>query len=201
MRKTRIPIHLLFTRPVTTKPYNRIPSDNFPVTDVAAEAICTPFIIGYSCTFILAWNFDFPSPAEQLLWRISSIYMLVFCVAGGLYAGFCHWFLIPKNTTLSKSTSGSDISLQDTLLPTHHIAVEPLVKTRIQKLAAEMRNVSPDKDPHMEVPLKVLIPNLCICVFYCVFRAYILLEDYVGLRRLPESAFGTVQWSNWFPHI
>ena len=38
-------------------------------------------------------------------------------------------------------------------------------------------------------------------VSYCVARVYILVEDFVGLRRLPSSAFETVVWTQYLPQL
>lgn len=38
-------------------------------------------------------------------------------------------------------------------------------------------------------------------VIYLLARSYIIVEGFVGLRALPESAFRTVQWSSFVPHF
>jgi hypothetical protein len=62
-------------------------------------------------------------------------------------------------------------------------------------------NMSPDHDPELEVPPGLLIPTTIFSAVYCIFRAYILVEDIIGLRNLPTSAYATVEWSEFIPQI
>jgi hypothetical protein len=73
--------------------------------------------------------------------------------------------------------------------------------TRFQTAMASMKNVSPDQDPHLELPLRVVIPFTIICAIYCCFRVYILIKDDAGLRSMTASAYQNVEWSQYFPHI
>jgi hypothetical protein len=177
----RIPI---FTRPVTSKPYNRIPSDNFPSIDFIAEIVCAPIILLFCCIFMTAWNFSFPSPLERILWRVASTYMLVFGVVGGCFSGYCHLVLLPKRSRLNQ------------VLPSSR----ETQRGRTKRLAAKLRNIDPSKDPKLAVSLRILIPLSTLCLLYALCRAYILVEDFIGLRRLPTGAFQTVSWSDYLPH-
>jgi hypothetical protein len=69
------------------------------------------------------------------------------------------------------------------------------------KTISWMRNNSPDQDPALETPLRMLIPASILCFLYTFSRLYILVEDFIGLRELPSSAFDTVKWSGFLPHF
>lgn len=174
----------LFTRP-NIRPYDRIPSDNFPGVDTRAEVICTPVILLFSCMFLFAWNFYFPSESERILWRIASVYMLVYGVGGGLFSAYCH-------KTVFNKEIGKGIPIHD------------LEDNRpagwISRIAEKLENIDPERDPELEIPIRILIPISILCAFYCVCRAVVLVEDIIGLRSLPESAFQTVSWSKYIPH-
>jgi hypothetical protein len=71
---------------------------------------------------------------------------------------------------------------------------------RINRLATKLRNIDPNKDPNLEVPLRVLVPLSTLCALYCLCRAYILVEDMIEMRRLPATAFKTVLWSQYMSH-
>lgn len=183
----------LFSIPVTTRPYNRIPSDNFPATDIMAELMSIPFILLFSTTFVWAWKSTFPSAMERILWRLASAYIIAFGTVGGCYSGICHYVLLPR------------AQKQESLSVPNEIAPNPQsvkgFRNYMSRLAANIRNISPNKDPKLVVPFEVLIPISLFSGMYCLCRAYILVEDIIGLRKLPSSAFQTVDWSKYIPHI
>ncbi|PYI01415.1 hypothetical protein BO78DRAFT_401318 [Aspergillus sclerotiicarbonarius CBS 121057] len=189
LRRWHIP---MFSRPMTAQPRDRILSDNFPVTDLQADCIATPVLLLFGSMFMLAWNFHFPSRVEHLLWRVASIYNLLFTVIGGLHAGYCDKIVLPR---AYKERLALPLS-----------RTRPPQKSnkgwgRLRNFAARLRNIDPYRDPRREVPLRVLFPTTVLCAMYCVCRAYILTEDFIGLRSLPASAYNTVSWSDYVPHL
>ncbi|PWY67091.1 hypothetical protein BO94DRAFT_561221 [Aspergillus sclerotioniger CBS 115572] len=189
LRRWRIP---MFSRPMTARPRDRIPSDTFPVTDMEADCIATPVLLLFGSMFMVTWDFHFPSRAEHILWRIASIYNLVFTVVGGLHAGYCDKIVLPR-------------AYQERLtLPLSRTKPSEKSDKRcdsLRRLAARLRNIDPCRDPRREVPLRVLLPTTILCAMYCVGRAYILTEDFIGLRSLPATAYNTVSWSDYVPHL
>jgi hypothetical protein len=65
---------------------------------------------------------------------------------------------------------------------------------------AGLRNLSKE-DPLLYIPLRIWVPITVTCALYSFARAYVLIEDIIGLRNLPKSAFETVSWMHWFPHF
>lgn len=176
-------LHLpLFSRQVTAIPWNRIPSDRFLVPDLIAEIIGAPSIVTFGCIFMFAWNFQFPSAAEKIIWRIASTYTLLFTFLGGVFAQYCQKVLIPRWSSRRRG-----------ILPTG--------TRRAEDLAKSLRNIHPSRDPRLDIPVRALIPVSILCALYCIFRGYILVEDIVGLRSLPDSAYQTVEWSVYVPHL
>ena len=64
-----------------------------------------------------------------------------------------------------------------------------------------IRNNSVGKDPLLYVPLKIIIPMYLVGFFYCHARTYILIADIIELRSLPASAYATVNWQGFLPHL
>ena len=173
----------LFIRP-ERRPYDRIPSHYGPNVDFRAEIICAPTVLLFSSVFLIAWNTDFPTTAEQILWRFSSASMVAFTLFGGLAALYFH-----------KTIFKADIAQQKTQ------AIQNKNRSSwIFRVLSKLKNIDPEQDPALEIPLRALIPISLVCVLYAVGRAFILTEDLIGLRSLPQSAFETVSWSKYIPH-
>lgn len=187
------------SREIKGRPINRIPSVNWPPLSLS-DTLCYGVVTGiYGAVFLLGWNFSFPTPLECLLWRISAIVTIVFPAVAwpiecyldrGLSVRDSPLFQVepkdldcealPQYTYLSRSLSG-------------------LGKNR--GFGAKFRNISPDKDPALDIELRALIPATIFCACYTLARIYFLLEDLIGLRSLPSSLFKTVEWIDLIPHI
>ena len=123
------------------------------------------------------WDFYFPSQIERIMWRYASVYCLVFEVVGGFYMWMWHLKLFDKY----KSTS----------LPTNEMGAVDLrrrkgIRHYAERLLNKLRKLSPS------TPLRLLYPVSFLCGLYCIFRTYIFIEDVIGLRALPLSAYVTV---------
>lgn len=175
----------LFTRP-ERRPYDRIPSYFILKVDTQAEIICAPTILLFSSIFLIAWNSTFPSATEQLLWRIASVNILAFGLLAGSLSLYFHRKMFQPEFTEARA--------QATLKRKRGS------KDRWSRFAARLRNIDPEQDPNLEIPLRALIPISFFCACYCVGRGFILTEDLIGLRSLPESAYQTVSWSKYVPH-
>jgi hypothetical protein len=203
----------IFTRPVRCRPITRIPNDNWPELSMKGGSVSAFFALIYSTIFILGWNFPFPSSIERILWRASSVGTLGVTLSVTMYEPLLFRVYMARRKryshakTVKRSANEQDLESSSASPPrknpTPHQSWygKHAIAEKVRDLAAGWRNNSPDRDPAMEVPLRVLIPITISCAAYCVFRAYILVEDVLGLRKLPPGAFKTVVWSNWFPHI
>lgn len=180
-------IHIpLFTLP-ERRPYDRIPSHFMPNVDTRAEIICAPTILLFSSVFLIAWNSTFPSATEKLLWRITSVNTLAFALVGGPLSLYFHRKMFRPELTKARAQATMKRKRGS--------------KNRwISRLAARLRNIDPELDPNLEIPLRALMPVSFVCAFYCVGRGFILTEDLIGLRIMPESAYQTVSWSKYLPH-
>jgi uncharacterized membrane protein YsdA (DUF1294 family) len=175
----------LVTRP-KRRPYDRIPSHYFLRADTQAEIIATPTIVFFSAMFLIAWNSHFPTATEKLLWRIASVNTLAYALIGG-----------PLSAYFQKTMFRAE-QKQEKAQAILNQKREP--RKRIHRVASKLRNIDPEQDPHLEIPLRALIPVSFLCAIYCVGRGFILTEDLIGLRSLPESAFQTISWSKYVPH-
>ncbi|CAI7629299.1 unnamed protein product [Penicillium viridicatum] len=74
-------------------------------------------------------------------------------------------------------------------------------KRQARRVGDQIKNNSIERDPDLTVPLKAIVPIYVIGVVYCHARTYIFLEDILQLRSLPASAYSTVDWIDFWPHV
>jgi hypothetical protein len=192
----RVHVHL-FARPIRVRPINKIPNDNWPKLDLSL-AMCSVLVgLAYSAIFICGWNFYFPSTAESILWKISSVGTMGFIVVAQPLEYFL--FRAPNlEDHIEPYGSKGDIESDP---PKPRQSHQGRTFRMLHRMAARWRNNSPDKDPALEIHLKALVPFTILCAAYSIFRAYILVEDAISFRDLPASAFATVNWSQYLPHL
>ena len=116
-------------------------------SSVSGMILVTIVFGGIHC---IAWSFAFPSPTEQLLWRISSIAITGIPL---LVAGIFFWFT----------------------------AVQRRYNNPIRTI--------------LQITLFLLI------FFYPISRILLLVLSLTTLRSLPPSAYQTVQWTTFIPHV
>ncbi|KAL8326457.1 hypothetical protein RB597_002976 [Gaeumannomyces tritici] len=68
----------------------------------------------------------------------------------------------------------------------------PKSMSRFEAWLVQWRNISPDQDPDMEVPLRWIAPIFLASATYIFCRLYIYIEDFVGLRSQPQGVYMTV---------
>lgn len=81
-QKLHIP---MFSRAVNSRPWDRWPSDTFfapePLLFPLAGIVCASF----SASFLIAWNFYFPTWVERTIWRACATYNGFFACFGAIY--------------------------------------------------------------------------------------------------------------------
>ncbi|KAI1841681.1 hypothetical protein JX266_012146 [Neoarthrinium moseri] len=206
----------LASRKLTSRPWNRFPSDIWLPPDVVYAPFGCFVLLWFSASFLIAWNFHFPTQVEQLLWRISSVYCAVFMIYGfGYYV--ISWYEWRKQTTTEKvpaqvqapersnskhtdaavAVLGVDVeqggSSETEVLKARRFKVGPFgILRRLLAVAARMRNISADKDPEMAIPIHVMIPVTITCALYFFCRMFLYVEDFSSLRIQPLGVYYTV---------
>lgn len=181
----------------TVRPIDRFPNDAFPELSHWGLFAFSFFSIGYGAIFLGGWNFVFPTITERLLWRVASV-MGLSAIVGCWIADTTVFRIIPairaKNAK-SKKPRNPETGIQPRRFGAKY------VPSKARAIAAKIRNNSPDQDPALTIPLRALIPTTFTAIIYLLARAYILIEDFAGLRALPPSAFDTVDWTKILPHL
>ena len=178
----------------------------FPEIDIKFEVFgAGPMVIAYSGIFIAGWNFAFPTALERTLWQAASIICLAYGVVGCFLAWSWHhapvvktWVARIRHTIRRTTGSPSNPTGPESTESAGHHGVRSSLN-KINHWFDWMRNISPEGDPALAVPVRLWTPTTFLCVAYCLSRGYILVEDFVGLRSVPKSAYSTVDWGQFSP--
>ena len=163
---------------------------------------CLGATVGYFSVLFLGWNSSFPTRTEQLLWRAACVTMMttlivltIFAELGGAYPGLRQTF---RQFSTSKSPQTKCIESGSQLKTASR---SRNIGKRLSSAFDCVRNNSVGKDPLLYVPLRIIIPLYLVGFFYCHARTYILIADIIELRSLPASAYASVNWSKFWPHL
>ncbi|KAK4993829.1 hypothetical protein LTR50_000042 [Elasticomyces elasticus] len=181
------------------RPINRFPNDTFLRIPWRVVPALIFLDMVYAAIYLSSWNFWFPTPIERVLWRVSTLSIMSCIIAYCLIEAFA-FFLVPMiRRALAKYTPRV---FKKPHLNRHRRWVgRRQESSRLHAWAAYMRNNSPQQDPNLTVPLLALIPISMTGVVYWCARAYILVDGFLILRALPPSAYETVNWSAYIPHL
>lgn len=178
--------------PLKRGPIDMIPDDNFPPLSCMGNLVVFVFQLTYAGIHLCAWNFHFPTGTERLLWRIAALYILSSILL--------YWVidLCSKQVVASCPADEPYTKMENIFKPAMRSS---RLTARIKALFSELRNNTPGDDPAMAIPLRALMPVTTLGAGYCIARAYIVLESWLSLRNLDPSAYKTVDWTLFLPHV
>ena len=185
-----------------TKPIDRIADSLQKELPIRPLFLYMTLAAGYLSVLFVGWNYSFPTRTEQILWRAASATMLV-----GLCALVIIHLLTGTNSKLLRAFRNRSARklFRTNCLESGRQPEKPTMSSRMRKrlnsVFDSVRNNSVEKDPLLYIPLKIILPIYVVAVFYCHARTYILIADIIELRSLPASAYATVDWQKFWPHL
>jgi hypothetical protein len=140
---------------------------------------CLPFG-GIHCG---AWNFSFPTPQEQVLWRVASVLSTFVMLTGFIVTAVLEWVGVtrlwsaefPRRRRSGRSKSEADEKA---------------------KAGLPMRGGGDGVGRVLNV-----VVNASIWIPYIFARTYLIIEAFSSLRSLPAGSYETVNWIRLIPHI
>lgn len=181
------------------RPIERIPDDYWPRPTVWSLPPLFLIHVGYAGVLMAGWNLELPSSTELLLWRIASGIQL-----GTIVSGWCTmpiqiirdylrgwvesytWFRLPgffKERLKKRESPDQEAGIQ-----------------RRSGRRERLRMLNGD-DPNWRASLRLLVVYEVTWITYLIARLYIIAEDGASLRAMPPTAFDTVDWSRYMPHL
>lgn len=138
-----------------------------------------------------AWNYDFPTETEKVLYRISCILSIFITVAtcGLFFENGLEWHVVNLFYQQRFKSPGG--------------------KSRVKSFwYAVMAGVG-DEEHHKGLarffsrPFKWLWFSLFAVLFFVYYAAmgFITLETVLSVRALPKGSYKTVEWAEMFPHV
>ena len=173
----------------------RIPSDNFPTFSLIADFYCCCIMIVYSAIFLAGWNFHYPTNLERTLWRVASIITLAYTYPLSYGLGYLEY------RYFGDWRRRDDGGWVRTLMELHIKMVGLSLNTSPGPIDSGLEKGGLIKPWRVGIPWGGLAYCTGVCALYCFARAYLLVEDIIGLRRLPTSAYQTVSWSRYLPLV
>ncbi|MCJ1429463.1 hypothetical protein MMC29_007377 [Sticta canariensis] len=176
---TEVQPHLRFRRGPPERPLPRFTNDRFPVIAASLDAVFF-FIISmtYCSLHFIAWNFKFPTHVELMLWRASSITLVV--------TALIFWAC---ETYQDGVRLGRWERWHKRLFP-----------DRAEK-EWRKRSSNEVKEKAMFIPAWEVAVMTPVTVFYSIARSYIVIEIFLSQRSQPSGVFDTVDWSKYIPHF
>jgi hypothetical protein len=195
------------------RPLPRIGDSRLPwLTWTENSCLCLGTLI-YASVHMTGWNFHFPSKLEQTLWRVSSVILvgstIAFWILESLamfwrYGGGQEFFqrLVKQR---SKSSPGV---VELGITTTNSNSTGSMYKVAVKTRKKPDRTVSEQDYQHetpfepRELPLVWEFWSIFpLAVIYGAARGYILVEALLSLRSLPTSAYYSVEWTDFIPHL
>lgn len=164
------------------RPIQRIPNDRFPMNAYGNQEyyLCFATLI-FSAVHVAGWNFSFPSRTEQILWRVSSMLLFGITVAFWILETVASWKRLGRWKLLYLAIFKRD-------------KMEEFRRARAEKL--------PEATEPTVLPLPwefwTIFP---LALLYGFARMFLLVEGFAELRAAPSSAFVSVNWSQYWPHM
>ena len=183
-------LHVVHQNP-KVRPIQHLSSINFPKIQRRGGVMTVVMALAYSGILMIAWNFEFPTPTERLMWRICTSLTMGLTILMGIIE-----VALPE-----PSTPHNRKDEETPLDTTQRTRKAPSVPNLFQRITNKRFNNSPGGDRALDVPIKTMLLSQPICAIYTLCRIYVLLEDLIGLRALPATVFQNVDWTVYIPHI
>ena len=155
----------------------------------------------YGGLHLLAWNAPFPTLAAKYMWRISGTYI----AAIGILTYF-----VTSCFQIRRTSIGNFVNKRGTFDATLRKLDSLKIKLRELSEWANRTRLSDSLNLSLAqlvervldvVCFPIVLTLLALFLLYPAARVYLVVECFINLTHLPESAYLEPEWSRYFPHI
>ena len=177
---TDVQPHLHFRMGPRARPLQRFANDRFPVwSNGSVESFVQMGIhVAYCAVHLLAWDYSFPTFQERDLWRLSSLALVSLTIV-----------IYVSEVYQDAHRTGLWNRWLFKLFPSNPFHIAPISTMEHRKREKEL------------FPAWQVLFLGVVGVPYLAARAYMGIEVFLSLRSLSASAFETVVWVEYIPHI
>ena len=148
----------------------------------------------FGACHLLAWNYGFPSAAERILWRVTSITCTVIPMILLIVDNAREWLNERKQRAKSDMEKEDPPGYQPGL-PTSRSPKKPITRAnhivRVVSVVLSALFSALTSDMNSQFTL----------VLYMIVRIYLVVAIFTSLRLVPASVYATVDWSRYIPHF
>ncbi|SJL08989.1 uncharacterized protein ARMOST_12365 [Armillaria ostoyae] len=150
--------------------------------------VCVGWLFG--AIHCAAWSFSFPSPAEKVLWRSSSLAIVI-----------CLIYSISHLIVKSDSRGPSRLSqwVRKVFERSRILLDKILPRNKFELVYIFLDSISISSDIFHKFELVSL--SVLAIVIYIIARVILIVLAFLQLRSLPPLALRTVDWTTFIPHI
>jgi hypothetical protein len=162
------------------RPIPRLPNDRFPNLKGYQETILCVGTLLYAAIHLFGWNWDFPTRIELTLWRVSSMFLFGNTAAFWVCETLSAWWRVGR---------------------CQRLFYRLFWRSKLPDLEASLiQTQTPGEPKHLPLAFEFwsIFP---LAWTYAAARLYLLVEAFVGLRAMEQSAFINVDWAQYVPHF
>lgn len=143
----------------------------------------------------IAWNFEFPTLIENVLWRASSLVVTVIPIL----------LIITEVIYRLAFSSVKADGRESSMIVDKDTSISPTPQAIMKNVKQRRRKTSSLKSRVYDLLLKIcgaiyILLSVTSVFLYIVARIILLTEAAVSLRHLPHTALSAVQWAFSIPH-